>query len=187
MCDSDAPNGILLESPLTNGRPVVSNRSLINKRWQSMEEARPPGVIRGEETRRDKSMDRVYIMDHMFDQLNVLYVCPSVCVCVQQLPVMDFFCIYISIQSWMHPMWKSCSYWTHDDPCFFCESLIWAAFLAVSLANSSFLLTILTLWKAKHTQVQQFGGQPKTRKTHQWSHRGNTQRRHGTIPRSVPF
>lgn len=124
MCDSDAPNGILLESPLTNGRPVVSTRSLINKRWQSMEEARPPGVILREKTRRDKSMDRVYIMDHMFDQLNVLYVCPSVCVCVQQLPVMDFFCIYISIQSWMHPMRKSCSYWTHDDPCFFCESLI---------------------------------------------------------------
>lgn len=95
MCDSDAPNGILLESPLTNGRPVVSTRSLINKRWQSMEVARPPGVIRGEETRRDKSMDRVYIMDHMFDQLNVLYVCPCVCVCAAASSDGLFLCLYI--------------------------------------------------------------------------------------------
>lgn len=36
-----------------------------------MEVARPPGVICGAETRRDKSMDRVYIIDHMSDQLNV--------------------------------------------------------------------------------------------------------------------
>lgn len=89
-----------------------------------------------------------------------------------------------TVDSSKHPMWQACSHWTHNDPCF-CNSLIWAAFLAVSLANCLFL-TVLTLWKAKDTQVQQFVGQPRhgkpINKTKGAIHGGDM-----SHPWSVPF
>lgn len=54
-----------------------------------MEVARPPGAICGERNRRDNSMDRVYIMGHMFDQLNV-YLSVRVCVWL-------YMCVYVCV------------------------------------------------------------------------------------------
>lgn len=83
--------------------------------------------------------------------------------------------VTVFINSCMHPMWKVC--WAGLIMNFvFYKSLIRAAFCAVSLANC-FLLTVLTLWKAKDTQVQQLGGQPRhgkpINKTTEATHRGD--------------